>query len=322
MARVLVIYSGDGIQLGRGELKAIHSLFNGNIEYIERFGNLEIIESSLSPVEIVKRAAFIKDAGELIFKGEKLDLESIKDWFNERGESIKGSFKVDSEGFGNEKKIIDKRVGDVVLGVAKTLKVNVKSPDFIIKVLKRGEIFVWISLRVNKRWVDRLPRKRPFFHPSALNPKVARFMVNLAYRGEPFLVDPFAGTGSIPIEAGLLGIYPIACDVDERMVSGCRENMKYFGVHGEVVQADARYLPFRELRCVATDLPYGRASSTRGAEFKDLLTSFLKELKKVLKGRAVIMYPEGTMLPEFIREREAYSIYVHKSLSRRISIVS
>jgi len=50
----------------------------------------------------------------------------------------------------------------------------------------------------------RKPHMRPGFHPSSLNPKLARAFVNLTGIRKGTIVDMFCGTGGILIEAGLI----------------------------------------------------------------------------------------------------------------------
>jgi tRNA (guanine10-N2)-dimethyltransferase len=212
----------------------------------------------------------------------------------------------------------------MVLEAVRGAKVDVRRPEFVLRALKEGEnVYVWINFIGKKeRWSERFPRRRAFFHPSALTPRVARFMVNLTCSTD-LLFDPFVGTGSTLIEAGLIGAYVVGSDIDLRMVKGCKANLEQFKVYGDVLQADARALPFRKVRAVACDLPYGRASSTYGENVSYIMERFLRELKRTLDGRAVVMYPEGVrpIIPEGLKVEEEFKLYVHKSLTRRVSVI-
>ena len=124
---------------------------------------------------------------------------------------------------------------------------------------------------------SRSPHIRPFFHPSALSPKLAGCMVNLTrIRENQLLLDPFCGVGSILIEAALLNCQVIGSDIDARMVWASRKNLDHYGLSEKALAiADARELPFEGMHAVATDPPYGKLSTTRGASSIHLIRDFL-----------------------------------------------
>lgn len=308
---LFVKLAGDYPDLGLEEVFSIHEVLGFKARLVERSGRNCRIESEIDPIKIMERAAYVKEAGYFLMKYKRP--EEVAGSFVRLG--LKGTFKVDSVGFGEEKGEVDRMLGHEISKLG--YKVDVKEPRWIIRVERTGWAWVLPNYR-RERWTDRFPRRRPFFHPSALKPRVARALVNLA-RPKDVIVDPFVGTGSLLIEAGLMGIYGVGCDIDRRMVEGCIKNLKHFNVLADVVQADARMLPFRALRSMATDLPYGRASSTHGSKFETLLTEFLHELKGLLKGRAVIMYPSEYR--HMVPEEKGFDLYVHKNLMRRISVI-
>lgn len=303
--------AGDCPDLGLEEVFSIHKALGFKAKLVKRDGRYCRIDSEMDPVKILERAAYVKEAGYFLTKYEKL--EDIVKAFERLG--LEGTFKVDSVGFAEEKAEVDRMLGEAIAELG--YEVDVRRPKWIVRVDRIGWAWVLPNYK-RERWVDRFPRRRPFFHPSALKPRVARALVNLA-SPKDVIVDPFVGTGSILIEAGALGVYGIGCDVDRRMIEGCARNLKHYNVLADVIQADARMLPFRTLPSVATDLPYGRASSTHGSRFETLLTEFLHELRGLLKGRAVIMYPSEYR--HIVAEEKGFDLYVHKTLMRRISVV-
>ena len=146
-------------------------------------------------------------------------------------------------------------------------------------------------------WATRRPRSRAFFHPSAIFPKLSRALVNLSgvQPGEAFL-DPFCGTGSLLIEASIVGAEPVGIDIARKMVRGARRNsIKYGQPWLGLVRADSRSLPLREVGAVATDIPYGRASSAGGRKSSEILRSLVDGAPAVLpRGRKlVVMHPKS-----------------------------
>ena len=176
-------------------------------------------------------------------------------------------------------------------------------------------------------WSKRRPRSRPFFHPSAIFPKLSRALVNMSrcMPGELFL-EPFAGTGSIAIEASLTGAEVIAIDLSERMSQGALANMKHFGQAWlGVVRSDSAHLPVRAVDSVATDIPYGRASSTRGRRPIEMIGLLLPALAEAMGhgSAAVLMHPQELSVEqtsEFDVEEE-HNLHVHKLLTRTITVL-
>jgi len=227
---------------------------------------------------------------------------------------------------------LERKLGEIILDRVKGAKVNLKNPqktffgvfteNRFLFGLKLAEIFP-------KPFMERRPRKRPFFHPSAMPPKLARCMVNLAKpRSGELVVDPFCGTASILIEAGLIGCRVMGFDVQRRMVSGSIRNLRHYGVEPEgVAVADARKLPVTEADCVVTDPPYGTSATTLGLEAKQVVESFLSSVSdRLRKGHRICMAaPVPVRLGKIGRKLgfehvESHFVYVHRSLTREIAV--
>ena len=179
-------------------------------------------------------------------------------------------------------------------------------------------------------WAKRRPRSRAFFHPSAIFPKLSRALVNLsgAQPGEVFL-DPFCGTGSLLIEASIIGAEPVGIDLARKMVRGARRNsLKYEQPWVGIIRADTRSLPVRQVAAVATDIPYGRASSAGGLKSSEILRSLLEGAPRVLpRGRKlVVMHPKSLMVGPMaeageLRVERELDIYIHRTLTRTITVL-
>lgn len=83
-----------------------------------------------------------------------------------------------------------------------------------------------------KHWISR-DRKKPYITPKdgMLPPKLARMMVNLGIAdrdpSKTTLLDPFCGTGTVLMEAKLLGAKVIGSDLSEEKVRGTFTNMDW-----------------------------------------------------------------------------------------------
>ncbi len=73
-----------------------------------------------------------------------------------------------------------------------------------------------------------------------LPPKLAQIMLNLSQikKGE-VVYDPFCGTGTVLIEAALLGFTAMGSDIDEKMVAATQKNLAALKLVGEVFLHDA-----------------------------------------------------------------------------------
>ena len=207
--------------------------------------------------------------------------------------------------------------------------VSLDSPEELILGILCGDILL-VSKSVvdmsSRQWRSRRPSERPFFHPSALEPKFGCALVNLSrIRTDQWLLDPFCGTGSILMEANRLGIQSIGIDIAGKMVRGTLVNLRSFDLQScGVVHADSTQPPVCGVDAVVTDLPYGRSSSTFGRSTEDLALDFINRLPEVLRsgGHACIVHPSELNLESLgeIELQEQYQVRVHKRLTRTISI--
>ena len=182
------------------------------------------------------------------------------------------------------------------------------------------------------RFKDREPTKKPAFHPTTLKPKLARLLVNLAQPQES-IVDPFCGTGSILLEANIIGYRAIGIDIEWKSSQRAKENLRHYGtkyqLHEEkdwqVVLGDATKINrmFKSIDCIVTDPPYGRSSTLAGRKVKELYQEFLKSASKVVKGRIVIVKPKSLRIrvPKPLKRIASFDLYVHRNLTREILVL-
>ncbi len=85
----------------------------------------------------------------------------------------------------------------------------------------------WTNRDRNKPYADRKKGMLP--------PKVARMMVNIAFglwqkknTTKPLLYDPFCGTGTVLLEAGMRNLDVYGSDIDQNAVFGTRDNLEWF----------------------------------------------------------------------------------------------
>ena len=229
---------------------------------------------------------------------------------------------------------MEREIGARILqALGAKVRVDLSSPDLLFRGVVGGDRFflgVQLASRDRKGFDRRRGPLRPFFVPSALHPKTARVMVNLS-RAAPgsLLLDPFCGTGGIIMEASLVGCLPVGLDIDKRILRGCLLNLDHYGVRVLTVHGDARAPPLRTLvDAIATDPPYGRASSTKGVSVTELLKASLASLAEVLRSGGCICfavpveyYHEDLVDAKDFSVVEKHTMRVHRSLSRRIVVL-
>lgn len=233
----------------------------------------------------------------------------------------------DAESTRRLERTLGKKIGDTVPGASVDL-VNPDRTFFGLNVA--GSFLFGIANRGTGSGVHwRRPSLRPFFHPSAMLPKLARCMVNLARaKTSDVVLDPFCGTGSLLIEAGLMGCRTVGSDISTRMVQGAARNLRFFGMNCcELFVADARRLPIKNFNCVASDPPYGRGSSTHGVDARLLVKGLMQEALDILhsKEHLCLAFPKGQALPEIGNELgydtiECHEIREHRSLTRQVVV--
>ncbi len=295
------------------EAKALFLAYDPAAEFEAPEGRVLIARSTADPFVVAARIAFARRVGPVI--SQPSDAEGYL-----RGRSARVR-KFDLDGVSRLDP--DAYLRDTEVGV------DLVHPDMELTVV-RGEreyLAVTAPRAMVQDWMGRRPRRRPFFHPSAMFPKLSRALVNLSRvkAGETFL-DPFAGTGSLLIEAALVGAKAVALDRDRKMVKGALGNMKGLGQEWlGVMRADAFLPPLAKVDAMATDVPYGRASSTLGTDRDEVVGLALSSMARLLPagGRAALMHaktgaPMGT---DDFEVEEEHDLYVHKLLTRTISVL-
>lgn len=226
---------------------------------------------------------------------------------------------------------------DIVSSLAeiytKERKVSLTNPDIEIRVIitdKKLYVGHFIESLNRSQFQQRKAHHRPFFSPISLHPALARLLVNLSkIPSHGILLDPFCGTGGILIEAGLMGVNIIGCDIEKKMIEGTKKNLNYYDLSSlHLFTADIGSLAdnIDELvDAVVTDFPYGKATSTQGEHISCLYQRAFEQIAAVLKkdGYAVIGLPQktyATLAEPYLSIKNYYPIRVHQSLTRHFFI--
>ncbi|MCP8314119.1 MAG: hypothetical protein H3Z53_07095 [archaeon] len=326
------LLSGERSTLPQAELRAI-------VETYDDKASLEIIDERVIIVDgrfnlntILKRGAYVNAGAHLLTLCKIEDAErSINaiafDDFMDSSVSFAASvFNLSNQSISGKMEAI---IGSSVKRRLPNAKVSLKNPQkMVIGIVFDNYLLLGFTDYIDRKiWRLRRPRARPFFHPSALYPKFARGLVNLSHVKEgEIILDPFCGTGSILIEASIVGINTIGIDVSMKMCKGAMNNLKHYMLESlGIINSDALMLPIKNVNAVVTDIPYGRCASSRGIKTLNLLQEFILQAEAIIpKGRyCVIVHPNTIKLDESdaFEVKERHEVYVHRTLTRAITVL-
>jgi len=341
VAKLFFLLSGEHETLPTSEAKAILETEAYDFKLLEKLDQTIRIEADPNCVEAIqRRAAFTRLCGLELFSCEAKTSKIVQAAHSisfkkvlEDGESFVVRVKrVKNHSSKADVMALERKLGEFILNEKTKAKVNLKNPDkTFLGVLTDGKFIFGIKLAeiLPKPFVERRPKKKPFFHPSAMHAKLARCMINLAKpkTGE-LLLDPFCGTGSTLIEAALIGCRVLGFDIQRRMARGSLKNLAHFHTKAEgVIVADARNPPITKIDCLVTDPPYGISATTRKRTTKQIVEEILMTVHDMLNnGRRICMAAPktlnighmGTVLG--YKHLESHFVYVHRSLTREIAI--
>ncbi|MFW9906971.1 MAG: methyltransferase domain-containing protein [Candidatus Thorarchaeota archaeon] len=287
--------SGENVELAKAEIEALARLCPYNIE-ITWLGRIAKLQAVFNPSEfLLDRAALLKRAGILIgeFSHDESIIEGITDdcWRNNVLSSDRFSVRticIENEYNPKERAKIERELGAHIQSITGA-EVDLRTPNLnILVIILAGLFLVCKSTESKLRHLLRArePGKKPFFHPSMMNSILARTMCNLAgIRPGNTVLDPFCGGGGILCEAAYIGASVVGIDKNWKLLEGARMNLSAIKSKYSLIQADALHLPVQTVNHIVTDPPYGRSSSTRGAEARELFDSLLRKAPSILQSR-------------------------------------
>ena len=333
--------SGEHETLPTSEVKAILETEGYSFKILEKLDQTIRIKADPNCVETIKRrAAFTKLCGLELFNCEAktnkimqaAQSTNLNKILKDEESFVVRIKRVKNHSQKTDVMALERKLGKLVLNQKPKTKVNLKNPDKTFIGILTNKKFIFGTKLAEippKPFIERRPKKKPFFHPSAMHAKLARCMINLAKpkTGE-LLLDPFCGTGSTLIEAALIGCHVLGLDIQRRMAKGSLKNLAHFHIKPEgVIIADAKNPPLKKIDCVVTDPPYGRSATTQKRTTKQIVEETLTAVHSMLNiGQRVCMAAPktlniahtGTVLN--YKHLESHFVYIHRSLTREIAI--
>lgn len=145
-------------------------------------------------------------------------------------------------------------------------------------------------------WVSR-DRNKPYrdIKRGMLPPKVARIMVNLATKGQSglTLADPFCGTGTVLMEAMMVGCHVIGSDTNPDAITGSKSNLAWLAstpnlqsTTYDLQMADATHFSetLPKVDCIATEPYMGPLLDERNPSTLEKIKNIAKGLDKLYRG--------------------------------------
>ncbi len=294
-------------------------------EVIAESEGVLVVSSGVDPVALASRLALCHHVSEWLGSCDESELRSIA-----VGLDVPGPIRVRATKIGERSVDLSgaaRMVGGVVGG---SVGVDLHRPATDLRLVFSDVVHVGRLLASVDRasFERRKNRFMPFVYPASIHPKFARAAVNLTeVRPGRRLLDPFMGTGAILVEAAMVGCVAIGSDISERMIEGAGRNLGHSKVKAELHRCDIGEVPalIGEVDGIATDLPYGRSTSTGGEDISALYRRAFDAYDGVLRQgqRAVVVVPSLDLMAseERFEMVEAHKLWVHRSLTRHFCVL-
>jgi tRNA (guanine10-N2)-dimethyltransferase len=313
-------------------ISEVHASLNSeNINFSVLVSNNDIIliESDADEDKIrrvAKRLSFTYFIDEFFFRS-KPDINDIEKHTLQNTIKKKGSIAIKYKN--RSRKVNSQQIVKKLASVyTKNRKVKLTDSDIEIRsLITDSQVYVGRKLfKIDRsQFEKRKVQFRPFFSPISLHPRIARVLVNLSnIKKDEILLDPFCGTGGILLEAGLIGAKVVGNDIEEKMIDGCRKTLDYYGIKNyDLFCSDIGDIHkyFRDVDAVVTDLPYGKSTTTKGEDMKNLYSRAFQSISSVLKtgGRALIGISRNDLInlgKKYLSHVETHKFRAHRSLTR------
>lgn len=325
--RYLFELSKEHKSIPKSEALACLCAEKANYEIIEENDDVLVVDTCKDKIkDIFNRLSYTFFVDEFLFSCST-SINKIKKYAIENSVDSKGSIAIK---YKKRSDTVDSR--PIIEALAeiytKNRIVSLEKPDIEIRALiTDSNVYVGVKKAEINRSIfeERKVQHRPFFSPISLHPKLARALVNLSVvkKGET-LLDPFCGTGGILLEAGLIGAKVVGSDIEDKMIEGCKKtldfyNIKNFSLFCLDIGDISKHVS--EVDAVATDLPYGKSTTTKGEEMEDLYKRAFENISLVMKkdARAVIGLSNKNMISigeNYLSFVEKHDFRAHSSLTR------
>lgn len=304
------ILSADELFVSLAELQA---LLEVNLRDISYFSGVAIFNSNKKG--IAKRASYVKAIGEVLAISD--DPRNINEVIRGKCFTIKPNIILGSD---------KDKFNILYKEITKNVKFSKKCP-FLDLIFTDGIIIAGLREEEMDSKSLREHAKKPFFQSGTMDSYTSRLMVNLA-NPKRIVFDPFAGVGSILIEAAWIGYECVGGDIDQKMLEKSKKNLEYFGYYCHLLQSNIVNNSIRYAEAIVTDPPYGRSVNAKDVKIQELYEELFSIASEILpkKGKLVFATAANYDWRDNIKAHGLiisgiHFMYLHKSLSRAIYVV-
>ena len=320
------ILSGENEYLALEELRALlelHGISPGRLKCLTMVCIIDGVDTGKIN-SIIDRAGYIREGGTVIKITTILDPPPVIETGTMRFFSVSNL----------KKTVPDHMVKEFLEGFIHRNNIIHRSgrKSDLHLIFSEGSVIIGkpIASRRTRDFYRRRPAIRPFFRSIALSVPFSRMMINLARTPRGGVIfDPFAGTGSILIEASLMGIKAIGAEIDWKIARGAEENLEYYNANAILILGDSTQLNLYDINAIVTDPPYGRSASTHGVDVKNIYSEFLHRSTEWLKHGSYLVFLAPHYLVDYIDEmlcesgfivRSRIYHYIHGGLTRVVYV--
>ncbi|MGI5897920.1 MAG: TRM11 family SAM-dependent methyltransferase [Candidatus Dojkabacteria bacterium] len=126
----------------------------------------------------------------------------------------------------------------VSLNAAQVIKNDILEKGFELNIIRNGNEEIYgktLYVQDLEGFVNRdIDRPNSDTKMGVLPPKLARMMVNFTGLRDGIVWDPFCGSGTIPMEAAMIGFNVLGSDIDSLAVASTDENIRWLNRDGEI----------------------------------------------------------------------------------------
>lgn len=330
-----LILDGALRDLALEEITSLTEVFRTKIVVRQDTGK-EVTLESRTPLEaILLRTSLIVDAERILdVNPHEIDWDEVFSYNSRLEYGIPFTYKIEKTK-GVDEKILSE-IDSAIKEKYKNAKISLTDPQVILRIHKstiEGRYEIALKLPTGREIAQkREPYYRLYAPSAAMSSILSRALVNIAkLKPVQVFLDPFCGTGSLTIEASLMGIFSIGIDINRRSIVIARMLAEVFGAEVKYIVGDARNINLDDnsVDGIATDPPYGISSPTYGVNIHDLYEEFLGEAHRLIKkgGRIVVCHTKSINVRELgervgLKFEKTYHMYVHSKLVRHITILS
>ncbi|MGD9962776.1 MAG: DNA methyltransferase [Thermoplasmata archaeon] len=325
--KLLLELSMECESLARAEAVSAAAALGGNPKVLCSEPGVLVLATTASPESLLRRVALCHKVSEWLGTTDLRGLDSLVE-----GADVRGPIRVRSTRVGEAHREVDlaamtRRAGGLL---GKVRGVDLHSPASEVRIVFSEAVHVGRLVGSVDRtsFEARMNKRLPFHCPVSLHPKFARALVNLTRVPDGGTVlDPFCGTGAILAETHLAGLKAVGTDISEKMLQGARANLGHLGAVAVTRVCDVGSIggAVGEVDGIATDPPYGRATSTNGEPLEELYARSFRSFADVLgRGcRLAIAVPDPEVLASAsgFKELERHPLWVHRSLTRNFCVL-